>query len=77
MVSAPLLKTSGEGPAAGTLLIGRLLDADELNRVSSVVRFPLALQPYAQPNPSAELVQAMQTFTAEDPITAIAPAKPK
>jgi len=72
VVSAPLLKTSGEGPAAGTLLIGRLLDSDELNRISSVVRFPLALQPYDQPNPPAEFTQAIQTFTAEDPITTIA-----
>ena len=71
VVSAPLLKTSGEGPAAGTLLIGRLLDTVELDRFSSVVRFPLSLQPYAQPNPSAELVQAMQTFTAADPITVV------
>jgi len=72
VVSAPLLKTSGEGPAAGTLLIGRLLDSDELNRISSVVRFPLALQPYDQPNPPAEFTQAIQTFTVEDPITTIA-----
>ena len=72
VVSAPLLKTSGEGPAAGTLLIGRVLDAAELDRISSVVRFPLVLQPYSQPNPSAELVQAMETFTTEDPITTIA-----
>ncbi|HWR65929.1 MAG TPA: CHASE4 domain-containing protein [Bellilinea sp.] len=72
VVSAPLLKTSGEGPAAGTLLIGRLLDADALNRVSGVVRFPLALQPYDQPDPSAEIIQAIQAFSAEDPITAIA-----
>jgi len=72
VVSAPLLKTSGEGPAAGTLLIGRQLDADALNRVSSVVRFPISLQTYDQPNPSAEFTQAIQTFTGEDPITAIA-----
>ncbi len=71
IVSAPLLKSSGEGPAAGTLIIGRYLDANRLNRISSVVRFPLALLPYAQSDLPPEFSEAKLAFTAEDPITAI------
>lgn len=71
VVSAPLLKSSGEGPAAGTLIIGRYLDAHQLNRISAIVRLPLAVLPYTQADLPQEFAEAKLAITAEDPITAV------
>lgn len=46
LVSAPVLRSDGSGPAQGTLLVGRFLDAEELQRISQVVHLPLALKDY-------------------------------
>jgi len=45
IVSHPVLPTDGVGPALGTLLIGRYLDADNLERISNSVQLPLTLYP--------------------------------
>jgi len=43
--AAPILPTSLEGPPAGTLLVGRWLDADLLARLSDLTGYPLELLP--------------------------------
>ena len=71
VVSAPLLKSSGEGPTAGTLIIGRYLDAHQLNRISTIVRLPLTILPYTQADLPREFADAKLAITAEDPIAAV------
>ncbi|MHB0967283.1 MAG: sensor histidine kinase [Bellilinea sp.] len=71
VVSAPLLSSSGEGPSAGTLIIGRYLDDRQLNRISAIVRLPLTVLPYTQSDLPAEFAEAKLAITAEDPITAV------
>ncbi|OGN81649.1 MAG: hypothetical protein A2X24_10870 [Chloroflexi bacterium GWB2_54_36] len=71
VVSAPLLKSSGEGPTGGTLIIGRYLDAHQLNRISTIVRLPLTILPYSQANLPPEFADAKLAITAENPIAAV------
>ena len=71
VVSAPLLKSNGEGPTAGTLIIGRYLDTHQLNRISAIVRLPLTVLPYTQADLPPEFADAKLAITAEDPITTV------
>jgi len=71
VVSAPVLKTSGTGPGAGTLLAGRWLDDGEIASMSGVVRLPVEIKPYDQSGLPAEYGQAIQALTPSDPITTL------
>jgi PAS domain S-box-containing protein len=42
--SHPVLTSNSQGPIAGTLLMGRWLDTDELNRLSEMTHMPLEVQ---------------------------------
>lgn len=71
VVSAPLLKSSGEGPAAGTLIAGRSMNSDELNRIAGVVRFPLTLMVYNQSDLPQDFSTAKTQLTSEESIVVI------
>lgn len=47
IVSAPILSSLREGPVRGTLLVGRYLDKNELERISYQTHLAVALQPYS------------------------------
>jgi len=67
LVSAPILRTGGEGPPAGRLVIGRYLDSFEIQRIASVVQFPLLLLPYNQPDLPEDFQNAQTHLTANNP----------
>jgi len=52
LVSHPVLPTDGTGPARGTLLIGRYLDGENLERVSTTVQLPLTIYAVNQDAPA-------------------------
>lgn len=43
LTSLPIVTTKGEGPIRGTMIVGRLLDADEIARLSKIARLPLTV----------------------------------
>lgn len=71
LVSAPVLKTSGAGPAAGTLLVGRYIDDTEIANMASVARLPVEIRSITDSQLPADYQQADQSFTAADPITSL------
>jgi PAS domain S-box-containing protein len=46
VVSHPILKTEGMGPAAGTLIIGRYMNSQNLQRLGSLFQLSFLLYPY-------------------------------
>lgn len=43
LTSLPIVTTKGEGPIRGTMIIGRLLDTEEIARLSKIARLPLTV----------------------------------
>lgn len=43
--SRPILTSEAKGPIAGTMIVGRYLNAAELQRLSRLTRLPLSIQP--------------------------------
>ena len=64
LVSAPVLRTSGAGPAVGTFLIGRYFDESELLQIASIVQFPLMLARIDQPGIGEDFQEARQNLDA-------------
>lgn len=46
--SKPILTSEGKGPVAGMLIMGRLIDTEELQHLSDLVKLPLTITPYKQ-----------------------------
>lgn len=46
--SKPILTSEGKGPVAGMLIMGRLIDAEELQHLSDLVKLPLTITPFKQ-----------------------------
>ncbi|MGH9740132.1 MAG: ATP-binding protein [Candidatus Acidiferrales bacterium] len=44
--SSPIVNGVGNNERAGTLIMGRLLDSDEVNRLSDLTRLPIQIQPF-------------------------------
>jgi PAS domain S-box-containing protein len=44
IATSPIVESAGHAPRAGTLAIGRSLDADEINRLGDITRLPIAIQ---------------------------------
>ncbi|UBF25798.1 response regulator [Kovacikia minuta CCNUW1] len=44
IISRPILNSAGEGPIRGTLVVGRYLNQDEVDRLAKFIRLPIALQ---------------------------------
>jgi len=60
MISASrILKSSGEGPSRGTLIMGRRLSANEIHRLSLLTRLDLQVYPFTDPRLPADF-QAIQ-----------------
>jgi len=57
LVSHPVLPTDGVGPSRGTLLIGRYLDAENLERISTTVQLPLMIYAVNQDAPADVLAE--------------------
>jgi len=51
VASRPILNSSGEGPAAGVLIFGRLLDAATVERIASQAKLALTITPVVSVQP--------------------------
>ena len=51
VASRPILNSSGEGPAAGVLIFGRLLDAATVERIASQAKLELTITPVVSAQP--------------------------
>jgi PAS domain S-box-containing protein len=47
IISRPILKSDGQGPMRGTLVVGRYLDQAEVERLATITRLQLDIQPIA------------------------------
>ncbi|MCX7791919.1 MAG: ATP-binding protein [Chloroflexaceae bacterium] len=68
----PILTSLGEGPPAGTLVMGRWLDANELARLREVTRLPLNVARFDDPALPADLRSLAETITPEQPVAVTA-----
>lgn len=72
LLSAHLILTSlGEGPPAGTLLMGRMLDAHELAQLTEITHLPIAVARFDDPSLAPELHRASVALAHEQPIVII------
>lgn len=52
--SRPVLTSDSHGPIAGTLIMGRVLDAAEIEHLSQMVHMPLTVERFDSSNPNAD-----------------------
>lgn len=64
LAARPILTSQNEGPATGTFIMGRRLDAHEVERLSAVMRLPLVITRSDDPDLSTVLQQALVQINA-------------
>ncbi|WP_129631289.1 response regulator [Candidatus Oscillochloris fontis] len=64
IAARPILTNEIQGPAAGTLIMGRRLDAHEIERLSEVTRLPMVITRSDDPNLAPTLQQALNQINA-------------
>ena len=71
LAARPILTNQGAGPARGTLLMGRRLDAREIARLAAIIRMPLTVRRLDDPSQPPVEQQAALASTAEQPNSVI------
>ena len=66
--SQPILTSSGDGPAQGTLIMGRFLGQTELNRLSNITNSSVSLEDYNDSNMPPDFQKARSSLTTTNPI---------
>ena len=66
VVSNPILKSNGEGPSHGTLIMGRYLDPDMLSRLSN--NGVVSVQPFSSTSTSSDFRNAITHLSNETPV---------
>jgi len=66
--SHPVLTSDEQGPAAGTLLMGRALDADEVLRLAAMTHMPLELERLDRAPLNPDFTQAAGTLSKPAPV---------
>jgi PAS domain S-box-containing protein len=61
--SSAILTNNSDGPAAGKLIMGRLLDADETVRLAGMTHLPIEIQPIDSPDLPADFRDAAAQIT--------------
>ena len=69
VAAQPILTSDGAGPARGTLLWGRSLDAYETGKLSEATHLSLAIQPVHSPNLPSDMHAVLASVSAGNPIT--------
>ena len=65
--SSAILNSNSDGPAAGRLIVGRLLDADETVRLSGMTKVPIEIYRVDSPGLPPDFVEAAHAITNEHP----------
>ncbi|MGI0486969.1 CHASE4 domain-containing protein [Pantanalinema rosaneae CENA516] len=73
IVSRPILTSEGQGPFQGSLVVGRYLQGDELDRLSKVIRLPLSIDVIRNAQPPAHLWQDLQAGINPERAIAVEP----
>ena len=63
VASRPILQSNSEGPIRGTLIMGRLLDETEVNRLAATIHLTLNIYRADAPTTSADVQQAWQELS--------------
>jgi PAS domain S-box-containing protein len=69
VASRPILTSQSEGPIRGTLVMGRYLDAAEIERLAEATRMPLTLYEFNAPQLPADFRAARSSLSTESPIS--------
>jgi len=69
VASGPILTSSAAGPAAGVLIMGRALDADEITRLDAMTHVSLEIENADSPAGRADLAAAPGGNTSSDPVS--------
>ena len=68
IATTPILKSSGEGPVRGTLILGRRLNANEIHRLSLLTRLDLQVQAANDPGLPPDVRIARSNLSRLQPI---------
>lgn len=68
IATSPILKSSGEGPVKGTLILGRRLNANEVHRLSLLTRLDLEMHPVNDADLSRDFRVARSNLSQLRPI---------
>ncbi len=68
LAARPILTSLGDGPPAGTLIMGRRLDAHEVARLAAITRLKISVTPLDDTVLSPILQQAATQISTEQPI---------
>lgn len=73
IVSRPILNSEGTGPFRGTLVVGRYLQGDEVDRLSRVIRLPFSVDTIRNAQLPAPLWQDLQARGTAEPAITVQP----
>jgi len=68
VVSSSVLMSDSSGPTAGTLIVGRALDADEATRLGAMTRMPVDVGDFSQEAAQPDFRIASGTISPDQPI---------
>ncbi len=68
ITSRPIVTTKSTGPIRGTLVFGRNLDADGIERMSKITRLPLIIHSINEPELPADFQKVREKLSANKPI---------
>jgi len=68
IVSQPILTSHYEGPARGTLIVGRYLDSLEIERLSQITQFPITIHNIDDIKMQADFEKALSSLSEEEPV---------
>jgi PAS domain S-box-containing protein len=68
VASQPIVKSSGEGPAKGTIIFMSFLDKKWQKEISGLMRLPFSIESFRSPRLSAEFTDAKNNLSGEDSV---------
>jgi len=66
--SQPILTSENKGPVRGTLIMGRYLDADKVNKLARLTLLSVTLYEYNDPRVPPDFATARSSFSAASPV---------
>ena len=66
--SRPILNSEGQGPIRGTLIMGRYLDAEEIQHIAQIAQVSLSTYRFGETQLTADLLEVQSSLSAKTPI---------